>query len=716
MAEDKKESSNFSIVDFISHNMIGVAAVVVVMMLILPLPRVMIDILMTVNLALSIVILLTVVYTPRASSFSSFPQMILFVTLFGLGINISSTRLILQADIPPSTFNSGTMSNVPGQSAMVQAFAHIVAGNNLVIGFVIFIILIVVQIIVITKGAGRVSEVAARFTLDSMNTKFFDIDNRLNAGEITGEEAKVEKDEIRRDIDFYSNMDGSSKFVSGNVKAGVFITIVNLVGGFAVGMAQKGLSAGESMQLYSMLTIGDGLLSQLPSLMLSFATGILVTADKSEETLGIKISKEFNIDGTIYEIVGAALVVMGIVFHNQTSLFLIPIGLLLIYYGYALQKQKALAAVQAVEDEKKAREEKLSKETSANQDKVAPLDPLSLELGAALIPLVDKEKGAELLERIRRIRRESALDIGLPIPDVRIIDNMNLEPGQYVFKVRGIEVGKSSIRMGYYMCMDTGGVSEELHGERTIDPAFGMPAIWIPADQKEEAEGVGYVVVDPPTIIATHLTELIRNHAAEILSRQDVSLLVDEVKKSNPILVDEVLTSGKGKFTYGDIEKVLKGLLAEQISIRNMVVILETITNYGNITNNPWELIEKVREALGLQICLQYADDKKKLHVVNLSQEWAQKFLDQAVYPPDMSKPYSALDPVDGRNLLKSINTAFEKVQGMGLMPILLCPSVVRQLVRHTVERDMDGIVVLSEKEIMAAGKDVELVVLGNVE
>lgn len=713
-ANSNKKAST-KILDFISHNLIGVAAVVVVLMLVLPLPRAAIDALMTVNLAISIVILLVVVYTPRASSFSSFPQMILFVTLFGLGINISSTRLILSMQNVGNLFRNGLPSNIPQQSAMVQAFAHIVAGNNLVIGFVIFVILIVVQIVVITKGAGRVSEVAARFTLDSMNTKFFDIDNQLNSGAITDEEAKILKDEIRRDIDFYSNMDGSSKFVSGNVKAGVFITVVNLVGGFIVGMVQNHLDPGQSMQLYSMLTIGDGLLSQLPSLMLSFATGILVTADKSQDTLGDKITKEFTIDGTIYEIVGAALIVMGAVFHNQTAIFLFPIGAILIYYGYKLQKQKELAMALATEENTKKAAEKAANIKDKQSDSVAPLDTLSLELGYALIPFVDKEKGAELLGRITRIRQESALDIGLPVPKIHIVDNIGLEPSEYSFRIRGIEAGKSRIKLGYYMCMDTGSVTEELKGDKTKDPAFGMPAIWIPEEQKEEAENAGYVIVDPPTIIATHLTEIIRSHAAEILGRQEVSLLVEEVKKTNPIVVDEVLNGTKCKFTYGDIEKVLKGLLSEQVSIRNMVIILETLANFGAITTNTWDLIEKVREALGLQICLQYTDNDRKLRVINLAQSWAQKFLDMAQYPADGSRPYSALDPVDSRALNKSINEAFSKVQAMNLVPIIMCPSVVRQLVKFTTEREMPGAVVISEKEILAAGNTITLEVLGEI-
>ena len=706
MANERK----VSILNLIQKNLIGVVAVIVIVMLVIPLPKVFIDLLMIVNLAISIVILLTVVYTPRASSFSSFPQIILFVTLFGLGINISSTRLILSAE----GTSLAALRNT--QSAMVQAFASIVAGNNLVIGFVIFVILIVVQVVVITKGAGRVSEVAARFTLDSMSVKQFDIDNQLAQGAITEDEANRMKEELRRDIDFYSNMDGSSKFVSGNVMAGIFITVINLIGGFIVGMVQHHLDFQTSLNLYSTLTIGDGLLSQLPSLMLSFATGILVTGDKSDDTLGQKIISEFSIDGVIYEIVGGVLLVMGVIFRAGTQFLLVPIGMALIWYGYRLSKRKGADALKAKEAEAAAKAGAQKAEgANAEQDSVAPLDPLSLELGYALIPLVDKDKGAELLERISRIRRESALDLGLPVPKIRIIDNMNLDPNEYSFKIRGIEAGRCKIRLGYYMCMNTGAVTEELKGEATKDPAFGMPAIWVPEDQRTDAEQAGYAVVDPPTIIATHITEIIKAHASEILGRQEVSVLINEVKKTNPIVVEEVMNGDKRKFSYGDIEKILRALLAEKVSIRNMVTILETISNYGAITGNTWELTEKVREALGLQICMQYVDNDKKLRVVNLSQGWSQKILEYAQYPQDGSKPFVGFDPVDGRKWIKSVSDTLQGVQAMGFMPIIMCSSVVRQLVHAAIEREMPGVVVISEKEILAANNSIGLEVLGEI-
>ena len=704
MANENK----FNLLDFIQKNVPGVAAVVVILMLVIPLNRFFIDIFMILNLAFAVVILLFVIYTPRASNFSSFPRIILFATLFGLGINISSTRLILAEK------GVNAAAYLSRQSVMVKAFANIVTGgNNLVIGLVIFVILIVVQVIVITKGAGRVSEVAARFTLDSMQVKQLDIDTQLSNGYITEEEARTQKEELRRDIDFYSNMDGSSKFVSGNVKAGIFITVVNLIGGFIVGMAINNMKFQDALSIYSNLTIGDGLMSQLPSLMLSFATGILVTGDKADESLTDKIKREFSIDGTVYEIVGAALALMGIALRNHTEFLLIPIGALFFYIGYRLKKGKNEAAEKKRADEAAAKSG--AKGSSPESDSVAPLDPLSLEIGFALVPLVDKSKGAELLERVTRIRRECALDLGLSVPRIRIMDNMNLDPNEYCFKIRGIEAGRSKTRLGYYMCMNTGGVTQEINAEETRDPAFGMPAIWLPEDRRQEAEQAGYTVVDPPTIIATHLTEIIRNHAAEILGRQEVATILNSVKETNPIVVDEVLNGDKHKFSYGDIEKILQGLLMEQVSIRNMVTILETLANYGSITSNTWQLIEKVREALGLQICMQYADNDRRLRVVNLSQDWSQKFLEHAQYPSDGSRPFAAFDPVDGRKWITSVSADLQTVKNMGYLPVIMCSSVIRQLVKYSIEREMPGVVVISEKEILAAGNSISLEVLGEI-
>ena len=699
MANEKRGS----IADALQRNIVPVAIVVVVILLFIPLPKILIDLLMIVNLAFSFIILLAVINTPRASDFQTFPRIILFQTVFGIGINISSTRLIL--------LNKASASGVSSeQSAMVQAFANIVCGDNIVIGFIIFIILVIVQVLVITKGAGRVSEVAARFSLDSMSQKFFDVDNRLNSGAIDDQEAMRLKDAIRREIDFYSNMDGASKFVSGNVKFGIVVTVVNLIGGFIMGMVYNNMSFSDALQVYSILTIGDGLISQLPSLIISFATGLLVTGTKSDETFDEQLKSDFTRSGYIYVIVGVVLAVSGLVLRTGTQFLLIPLGALFVFIGLKLskQKEKELALIQS--EKNKPKEVKKSED----DEKIIMLDPLSLEIGYALIPLVQKEKGAELLERITRIRNQSRLDMGFDIPQIRIRDDMTLDPNDYSFKIEGIEAGHANIKVGYVMCMDTGTVVNPLQGEVTKDPAFGMSAIWLPESQRAEAEEAGYIVADAPTVIATHITEIIKANAAKMLDRQSVSVIIDKVKEKYPVLVNEVLETAK--VSYGTIEKVLKNLLAEKVSIRNYTKILETLANYANVSQNVWDLTAKVREALGLQICMQYVDpNEKKLRVIRLSQELSELIANHAVYPPDGSEPYVALDPVDRRKWLSAVDKCMQNVQQMGMLPIIICVSQVRQLVHQSLEREMPGVVVLSEMEVYSAGNSIGVEIISEL-
>ncbi|MBO5116389.1 MAG: FHIPEP family type III secretion protein, partial [Treponema sp.] len=598
MANEKRGS----IVDALQRNIVPVAIVVVVILLFIPLPKILIDLLMIVNLAFSFIILLAVINTPRASDFQTFPRIILFQTVFGIGINISSTRLIL--------LNKASATGVSSeQSAMVQAFANIVCGDNIVIGFIIFIILVIVQVLVITKGAGRVSEVAARFSLDSMSQKFFDVDNRLNSGAIDDQEAMRLKDAIRREIDFYSNMDGASKFVSGNVKFGI---VVNLIGGFIMGMVYNNMSFSDALQVYSILTIGDGLISQLPSLIISFATGLLVTGTKSDETFDEQLKSDFTRSGYIYVIVGIVLAVSGLVLRTGTQFLLIPLGALFVFIGLKLSKEKEKEQIRLQNEKNKPQENKKPQDT----EKVVMLEPLSLEMGYALLPLV-QEKGAELVERIAKIRSQARRDMGFDIPQLRIRDDMTLDPNDYSFKIDGIEVGRANVKIGYVMCMNPGSVVEPIKGEITKDPAFGMEAIWLPESQRSEAEEAGYIVADVPNLIATHITEIVKAHAAQMLDRQSVSEIIDKVKEKYPVLVSDVLDNAK--VSYGMIEKVFKNLLSERVSIRNYKLILETLGNYAPITQNIWDLTAKVREALGLQICFQYVDaSEKKLRVIRL--------------------------------------------------------------------------------------------------
>ncbi len=469
----------------IQNHAVAAAAILIILSLLIPVPGMLLDFLMICNIALAIVVLMVVLYTPKSSDFTIFPRVLLFATLYGLGLNVCSTRLIL------TKASSTGYQNFTGN--MLKAFSSIVTGDSitnpsttgLVIGFVIFIILIIIQVIVITKGATRVSEVAARFSLDAMNQKFFAVDAELNSGYITDEQAREKKAAIQRDIDFYSSMDGASKFVSGNVKAGIFITVVDLLAGIITGIALGGMTFSDAAGTYSRLTIGDGLLGQLPSLLLSFATGLIVTGNSAEEVIGDQLKKQFTTSGYVYIITGVTLALMSLI-PNFPWYLLLPFGALFAFFGYRLVRKQKASFAKKLEEEQNARSKKSG--SGVEESPVVPLDALCLELGYALIPLVSKEKGAELLERVTRIRREAALDLGLVVPKIRIIDNMTLSPDEYSFKIRGIEAGRSKIKLGYYMCMNTGSATEEIKGEATKDPAFGFPAIWVSEDNRSEAE------------------------------------------------------------------------------------------------------------------------------------------------------------------------------------------------------------------------------------
>ena len=699
MAEERQNN----ILNLAGRNLVPVVAILVFLMLVIPLPTVLLDVFMAMNLAISVLLLLTVITTPKPSRLTTFPQIILLVTLFGLGINVSSTRLILTQG---SAFDG----------RMVRAFSTFVVGSSkgsdgLVVGMVIFIILIVIQTLVIAKGATRVSEVAARFALDSMGNKSFAVDQELNSGAITEEEARQKRAEIRNESDFYSAMDGSSKFVSGNVTAGIFITVVNLVAGLITGMVLRGEPFGSAIETYSRLTIGDGLLSQLPSLLLSFSTGMLVTASNSDVRLDENLKKQFSSSGTTYMIAGAAMALLGIL-PGMPWYVLVPLGAASAYAGFRMQRAQTAEELAKKQAEAAAAGKTQTGQNPADVSPVVKLDDLLLEIGYALIPLVDNEKGAKLLERVTRIRREAALDLGLVVPSIRIVDNMTLDPSEYTFKIRGIEAGRSKLKMGYYMAINTGDIREEVKGEATRDPAFGMPAIWIPEDKRADVERAGYAVVDPPTVIATHLTEIIRSHAAELLGRKEVKQIIDKIKETDQVVVDEVMDTAK--FTYGQIEKVLQNLLREQVSIRNIVLILETLANYSPSAGS-WILTERVREALGKQICLQYADENHKLRVMNLGQDYAELLLNHQVPSPDGSRPYAALDPVDGRRWIEDVSAAFAAMQERGLVPIILCPAEVRGLVKASTERELPGIVVISINEVIAAGNTIIVEPLGEI-
>ncbi len=660
---------------------VAVSVVAFVLMIIIPVPSVLLDALLAFNLTTAILILLIVLFTKKATEFSIFPTMLLVTTVFGLALNISTMRLIL---------SKGANFDVK----MIRAFASFVVGaggaDGLVIGFIIFLVIIAVQVMVITKGATRIAEVAARFTLDGLPGKQMSIDAEYNSGAITEEEAIRRKGEVQREVDFYGQMDGASKFISGNVKAGILITVINFVGGFVIGMVLHHEDFNTAITTYTLLTIGDGLISQIPALLVSVATGIIVTRANSEGTFGNDVTNQFSQNARVY-LVGAAVLAIMAILPGFPWYVLIPMAAMLAIVGVRLARRQVADADRA----KTAAAGKKKADVPTDLSPVVPLDPISLELGYGLIPLVDKDKGADLLERITRIRKESALDMGLVVPRIRIIDNMRLEPSEYCFKIRGVQVGRGLIRLGYYLAINPGGVTEDIPGEKTRDPTFGLPALWIAEEQRDRTERAGYTVVDAPSIVATHLTDIIKRHAAEILGRQEVQSILDALKKDYPAVVEDATK----RLSLGETQKVLQALLREQVSIRNMVAILETLADYAGVTKDPVFLTEKCRQALGRQICLQYADQDRNLRVLTIESSLEQKIIDSRVDTP--GGVVAALEPTVQRQWIKALTRAVSAVQHKGWIPVILCSEGARALVKASTERELTDLVVLSVPEIV---------------
>ena len=663
-----------------SDILVAIGVVVIIGMLIIPLPTILLDFFMIINLMVSLIMILIVLYTTKPLDFSVFPTLLLITTVFGLALNVSSTRLILS-------------KGVDFDGKIVKAFASFVVGTEgtegLVIGFIIFIILIAVQFLVITKGATRVAEVAARFTLDALPGKQMTIDNAYNSGALTEEEATNRKNELQNEVDFYGAMDGASKFISGNVKVGLLITVINVIGGIIVGTTIHGEPIGIALATYVSLSVGDGLITQFPALLISTATGLIVTRAISDGTFGVEISKQFSQQSRVYWVGAVFLFLLGIL-PGFPWYILIPMSLLTAYLAYRLagnERKKAAGDIEPSEVE-------TEHEAPAEISPVVPLDPLSLELGYGLIPLVDKEQGAELLDRITRIRRESALELGLVVPRIRIIDNMRLEPSEYSIKITGVSIGKGVIRIAHFLAINPGSVSEEIQGEKTIDPAFGLPALWIGEEQRELAERRGYTVVDAPSIIATHLTEIIKKHSFEMLGRQEVKKILDTLRTDYSAVVDEVSKA----LSLGEIQKVLQGLLIEQVSIRNMIPILETIADYGVVSKEISFLIEKVRQTLGRQICLQYADESKVIKVLTIAPELEQIIIDSRL--DTAGGPVAALDPGNHRKWINAVSNAVHNAQTVGYLPIILCSEAGRALVKRSTVRDIPELIVLSVPEI----------------
>ncbi|MBN2439832.1 MAG: flagellar biosynthesis protein FlhA [Spirochaetales bacterium] len=671
---------------------VAIGVVMFVMMIVIPIPAFLLDAFMAVNLVFSLLVILMVLYSRNALEFSVFPTLLLILTVFGLAINISSTRLIL---VKGSTFDG----------RIVKAFGTFVVGTSgsegFVIGLIIFIIIIIVQFLVITKGSTRVAEVAARFTLDALPGKQMALEAEYSSGLITEEEATKKKNDLQKEVDFYGAMDGASKFVSGNVKVGIIITLVNIIAGMIVGVVLHAETMDLAVNTYIPLAIGDGLVTQIPALLISVSTGIIVTRSVSDASFGRDITAQFGLQSRPYWISAGILAILGIL-PGFPWYVLFPLAGLLVFLGVTLSRKK----VTEEEKEKIAKFKEKEQEVPKEMSPVVPLDPLSLEIGYGLIPLVDKDHGAELLNRITRIRRESALELGIVVPRIRIIDNMRLEPPEYSFKINGVEIGKGRIRMGHYMAINPGGVKDKIPGENTKDPAFGLPAIWITEDYREKAEQMGYTVVDPPSIIATHFTEIIKKHASEILGRQGVKTILDTLKNDYPAVIEEI----NKMFSIGEIHKVLQALLKEQVSIRNIIQILETLADFGEVTKNIGFLTEKVRQMLKRQICAHYADENNIIRVLTIAPELEHKIIDSKM--ETNTGFISALEPGLQRQWIQALVNAVKSVQEQGITPVILCSEAARPLVKSSSRREVPHLIVLSVPEIVP---DITIESLGEI-
>ena len=669
--------------------LLPIAVVAVVAMMIVPLPTVFLDLLLIVNLSIGLLILLVSMYTQEPLSFSVFPTLLLITTLFRLGLNISASRLIL-------------LNGYAGH--VIEAFGNVVIGGSYVVGVVVFVILVVIQFVVITNGAGRVAEVAARFTLDAMPGKQMSIDADLNAGLVTEAEARRRRAKIEQEADFYGAMDGASKFVRGDAIAGIVIILVNIVGGFVIGVAQQGMSLTGALQTYALLTVGDGLVSQIPALMISTATGIVVTRAASAGDLGADTIRQITSNPRVLGIVSGALVVLGFV----PGLPKLPFAILAILTGggaYLAYRSEQAGTNVATAEGGSVTETASGEASPTGPEAVAPLlalDPMELEIGYGLIPLVDPQEAGNLLDRITRIRRQMALDLGIILPTVRVRDNLQLQPSQYVVKLRGVEVARGDLLINQYLAMNAGMADEQIEGIPTTEPAFGLPALWIQASLKDRAELLGYTVVDPPSVLTTHLTEVIKGNAASILSRQDVQTLVTNLKAEHPAVVDELVP---GVLSVGEVQKVLQNLLRERITIRDLVTIMETLADYARQTRDTEALTEYVRQRLSRAISAQYRGPDGLVHVITLSPK-VEQHLTEALKQTDQGTMI-AMEPVRAQALLQRLAGEMERVAGLGHAPVLLCSARLRLAVRRLTERVLPNLVVLSFTEI-ASGVDVQ--------
>lgn len=668
---------------------IGIYLLAAVVFFIISIPSWLLDILLAFNIAISLIILFNALYAKEVLDMASFPTMLLFTTIFRISLNVSSTKLIL---------SKGDAGKV------VETFGQFVGGGNLVIGIIIFIVLIIIQFVVINKGSERVAEVTARFTLDAMAGKQMAIDSDLNTGAITDKEAAERRKKLQQENSFFGSMDGATKYVKGDATAGLIITGINIVGGIIMGMMYDGLSINEALTKYTILTIGDGLCSQIPSLLISLATGVIVTKASSDGELGDEIVGQlFSIDKVLI-MVGAALAILGLVTPLPVYIF-VPFGIILIVVGRKLSGKQGEARI----EEEVEREETEAQEIRKPENVVSLLnvDPIELEFGYGIIPLADVNQGGDLLDRVVMIRRQIALELGAVVPIIRLRDNIQLNPNQYVIKIKGIQVSEGEILFDHYMAMNPGYVEEEITGIPTFEPSFHLPAIWITENQRERAESLGYTVVDPPSIIATHLTEVIRQHIAELLTRQDVQNLINNVKENNPTLIEELVPKLLG---VGEIQKVLQNLLEEGISIRDLVTIFETLADHASVTRDTDILTEYVRQSLKRAISGKYFPPNEVTNVVTLDPAVEQEIMGSVKNTEQGS--YLTLDPEKIKKIVASLKEALKKLEDMGKNPIVITSPIVRLYFKKLVSDYFKDIIVISYNEVES---DVELQSVGMV-
>ena len=668
---------------------IGIYLLAAVLFFIISIPSWLLDILLAINILVALVVLFNSLFAKEVLDMASFPTMLLFTTIFRISLNVSSTKLILK---------NGYAGKV------VDTFGKFVGSGNLVIGIIIFIILIIIQFIVINKGSERVAEVTARFTLDAMAGKQMGIDSDLNTGAITDKEAAERRKKLQQENSFFGSMDGATKYVKGDATAGLIITGINLIGGIVMGMAYGGLTINDAMSKYTILTIGDGLCSQIPSLLISLATGILVTKASSEGELGDEIVGQlFSMDRVLI-MVGAALILLGVTTPLPWYIF-IPLGMALIIYG---RKLRAKAGETAIEESAEQEETEASEiRKPENVVSLLNVDPIELEFGYGIIPLADVNQGGDLLDRVVMIRRQIALELGAVVPIIRLRDNIQLNPNQYVIKIKGIQVSEGEILFDHYMAMNPGYVEEEITGIPTFEPSFHLPAIWITESQRERAESLGYTVVDPPSIIATHLTEVIRQHIAELLTRQDVQNLINNIKDNNTTLIEELVPKLMG---VGEIQKVLQNLLEEGISIRDLVTIFETLADHAAVTRDPDILTEYVRQALKRAISSKYFLTGEVTNVVTVDPAIEQEIMNSVKNTEQGS--YLSLDPERSKKIIEALGNELKKLEDMGKNPIVITSPIVRMYFRNLAKDYYKDIIVISYNEVES---NVELQSVGMV-